>query len=94
MSLYIIVSSSNFFDKIYNCPLPYKIMGFLFIKNFSNGIYKGIIEFSTSSKPVTNLYNHIVLNTFCGVVEGLFWPLFFPYNITYIFDKIVNKLKN
>lgn len=94
MNLYIILSPSNIFDKIYNCPLPYKIMTFLFVKNVSNGIYRGIIEFNSSSKPITNLYNHIVLNTFCGIVEGLFWPLFFPYNITYICDKIVYKLKN
>ena len=78
------------FEKIYNSPLSCKIMGFIILKNFSEGLYKGIKNFKSSNRPVTQLFDHIVSYTMWGCFESLFWPLTFPLLITHELDKFAN----
>ena len=82
------------FDKIINAPITCKIMGFIIVKNFTVGLCKGIKEFSTSRKPVTQFYDNVISYTFWGFVEAFFWPITFPYTITCELDKLSNYLLN
>ena len=82
------------YDKIINAPITCKIMGLIIMKNFSYGLYKGIKNFSTSNKPVTQLYDNIASYTIWGLAEAFFWPITFPYIITCELDIFVNFLMN
>ncbi len=82
------------YDKIISVPITCKIMGLIIMKNFSYGLYKGIKNFSTSTKPVAQLYDNIVSHTFWGITEAIFWPITFPYMITCELDMFVNYLMN
>ncbi len=78
------------FNAIYNSPLSCKVMGFIILKNFGEGLYKGIKNFKSSNRPVTQLFDNIVSYTVYGFFESLFWPLTFPLMITYELDKFTN----
>ncbi len=80
-------------EKLNNIPLSCKIMGFIIIKNMCSGIYLGISEFKSSSKPITNLYDRIMSNTFTGLYEALFWPISLPYTITNELDNVINYMR-
>jgi hypothetical protein len=80
------------FEKMYNSPFVCKVMGFIILKNFGEGFYKGIKNFKSSNRPVTQLFDNIVSYTVYGCFESLFWPLTFPLMITYELDKFANYI--
>ncbi len=78
------------FNAFYNSPLSCKVMGFIILKNFGFGLYKGIKDFKSSNRPVTQLFDNIVSYTMWGCFESLFWPLTFPLIITHELDRFAN----
>ncbi len=78
------------FNAIYNSPLSCKLMGLIILKNFGIGLYRGVKEFKSSNRPVTQFFDHIVSYTMWGCVESLFWPITFPLLITRELDKFAN----
>lgn len=69
-------------------------MGILILRKVSNGLYKDIKNFKTSSKPVTQLYSNFLLCTFSGFFDAMLWPIMLPYVFTPELDKLVNYLMN
>ncbi len=80
------------FDAIYYSPLHCKIMGFLILKNFGIGLYKGIKNFKMSERPVTQLIDNIFSYSIWGYIEAFFWPITFPITIGYELDKVANYM--
>ncbi len=80
------------FDAIYQSPLSCKLMGLLILKNFGIGIYKGIINFKTHERPVTQFIDNIISYSLWGCIEAFFWPFALPYMITYELDKVANYM--
>lgn len=80
------------FDAIYRSPLSCKLMGILILKNFEIGLYKGIKNFKTHDKPVTQFLDNIFSYSLWGCVEAFFWPFTFPITIGYELDKVANYI--
>ncbi len=71
-----------------------KIMTVILVKNISIGLYKGISNFTKSSRPVTQIWENLSLYTVQGVFEAIFWPVTLPYMLTYELDKVALYLMN
>ncbi len=80
------------FNAIYSSPWCCKIMGFLIVKNFSFGFYKGIKNFKTHERPVTQLIDNVISYTMWGFIEAFFWPFTLPITIGYELDKVANYI--
>ena len=89
---------SNIFYNIHKAPNSCKIMSFILLKNIGYGLYYGIQKMNDKDKPVTYIYESMVVHGMWGCFESFFWPITFPYSILEIFDNTVllirDKLKN
>ncbi len=73
-------------------------MASLLFKNICYGFYTGIQKMNQKERPITYIYESMVVYGMWGCFEAFFWPITFPYSILEIFDNTVllirDKLKN
>jgi hypothetical protein len=79
---------------IYQTPTSCKIMTFILCKNLVYGFHQGMCHFTSKGKPITYLYESILVNLAWGCVEIFFWPITFPYSILDVCDFSVNFIRD
>jgi hypothetical protein len=94
MNHHNICGISDLFYNIYKAPISCKIMGFIIIKNVVYGFYQGTKKFNIKQRPITYLYESILMNGIWGCVEAFFWPITFPYAILDLFDYSLNMIRD
>ncbi len=85
---------NNKIDIFCQSSVPNKIMTILILKNMAHGLYRGIANFKSSNKPVTQFLDNVVSFTIWGFIEAIFWPFSITYMVTYELDKVANFLMN
>ncbi len=78
--------SQNYFTRI---PNTCKVMGLIMLRNLGIGFYKGIKTYKKTSKPITNLFHHVVSNFLFGIFETIFWPVTLPLIVLEYSDDII-----
>lgn len=85
---------TNKLNTIWTGNVVTKIMIIIIVKNISVGFYEGIRNFKKSSRPFTQIYENLFWYMVQGAYEAIFWPITFPYMITYELDKVALYFMN